>query len=113
MRCEAKPLGPAAPQARAGRADVSVRFGRIPVWRYQVLAARVWRSYATMSALIVSAPFALSVSAHAQAMSDMPGMEHPHHGGAPVSERQPAVSAPRATRRSHPRARGSTRATAD
>src|SRR5207248_7360194 len=78
--------------------------------RYQVLAARVWRSYATMSALIVSAPFALSVSAHAQAMSDMPGMEHQHHGGASVSQRQPAVSTPRAKRRSHPRARRSTHA---
>src|SRR5205814_883357 len=49
----------------------------------------------------LSVPFFAPVAANGQSMSDMPGMEHEHHGGAAASH-QPLASASRQKGRSRP-----------
>jgi hypothetical protein len=67
----------------------------------RVRGARGWRSHTALAGLIVLLPFLLSPSATGQAMSDMPGMEHQHHGTAAAPQRPPATTA-RGKRRSQP-----------
>jgi len=59
---------------------------------HRVCGAREWHRHSVLAASIVSVPFLISVHASGQAVSDMSGMEHEHHGGAPAA--QPSSPAP-------------------
>ncbi len=55
---------------------------------------RGWHRYATITALVFSSPFLGALPASGQAMSDMPGMDHQHHGGAPAAKPPSPAPAP-------------------
>lgn len=52
---------------------------------------RGWRSRAAVILVVISAPLLAALPANGQTMSDMPGMDHQHHGGAPPTQPPPPL----------------------